>query len=99
MNEVRPQRPRERNVARMVLGIVLLLLGLAAGVFFFRLLDEYLSADATWANEPLLSPEARRFGASLVKQAAFRRMTFFGPISLGFAVAGLVFTVVGARKT
>ena len=42
--------------------------------------------------------EARRFGVSLIKRAAFKRMTLFGPIAGGLGVVGVVLTVLGLRK-
>jgi hypothetical protein len=88
----------KRNVALIVVGIVLFLLAAGAGVVFLMNLNQYLSIEDRWANEPLLSPEARRFGVGLIKRAALRRMTLFGPISGGFGVLGLVLLVLGLRK-
>jgi hypothetical protein len=106
MNQAYPHHPQpaafapapKRNVALMVVGIVLGVLALGAGVVFLINLNQYLSIEAKWASEPFLSPEARRFGVSLIKRAALKRMTLFGPIAGGFGVLGLALTLVGARK-
>jgi hypothetical protein len=87
-----------RNLGLIVAGVLLFLLAAGAGVVFFINLNEYLSIEDTWASAPVLSPEARRFGISLIKRAALRRMTLFGPIAGGFGVLGVVLLVVGLKK-
>ena len=101
MNQTYPQQaqpPGTRNVGLLVAGILVLVVALGAGVVFAINLSQYLSIEETWAHESLLSPEARRFGVSLIKRAAFKRMTLFGPISGGFGILGVVLLVLGLRK-
>ena len=101
MNQTYPQqtqRAATRNVGLIVVGIVLAVVALGAGVVFVINLSQYLSIEEKWANQPFLSPEARRFGVSLIKRAAFKRMTLFGPISGGFGVLGVVLLLLGMRK-
>ncbi len=101
MNQAYPQQaqhPATRNVGLIIAGILLAVLALGAGVVFVINLNQYLSIEERWANEHLLSPEARRFGVSLIKRAAFKRMTLFGPISGGFGVLGVVLLILGFRK-
>jgi hypothetical protein len=90
--------PPKRNVALIVVGIALFLLAAGAGVVFLINLNQYLSIEEKWANEPFLSAEARRFGVSLIKGAALKRMTLFGPIAGGFGVLGAVLLLLGLRK-
>ncbi len=101
MNRAYPQpvqRPAKRNVGLLIAGILVALVALGAGVVFLINLNQYLSIEEKWANEHFLSPEARRFGVSLIKRAAFKRMTLFGPIAGGLGVVGVVLTVLGLRK-
>jgi len=93
-----PQQPATRNVGLSIAGILLAVVALGAGVVFIINLSQYLSIEEKWASEHFLSPEARRFGVSLIKRAAFERMTLFGPISAGLGVLGVVLTVLGLRK-
>jgi hypothetical protein len=88
----------KRNVALIIVGCVLALLALGAGVVFLINLNQYLSIEERWANDPLLSPEARRFGVSIIQHAAMKRMTLFGPLSGGLGVLGLVLFFLGLRK-
>ncbi len=89
---------RKRNVGLIVVGIVLFVLALGAGAVFLINLSQYLSIEERWENDPLLSPEARRFGVSLIQHAAMKRMTLFGPLSGGFGVVGVVLFLLGLRK-
>ena len=101
MNQPYPQqmqRAATRNVGLIVVGIVLAVVALGAGVVFVINLSQYLSIEEKWANQPFLSPEARRFGVSLIKRAAFKRMTLFGPVSGGFGVLGVVLLLLGMRE-
>ena len=101
MNQAYPQQPQQpatRNVGLSIAGILLAVVALGAGVVFVINLSQYLSIEEKWASEHFLSPEARRFGVSLIKRAAFERMTLFGPISAGLGVLGVVLTVLGLRK-
>jgi len=82
----------------MVVGILVFTLALGAGVVFLINLNQYLSIEERWADDPLLSPEARRFGVSLIQHAAMKRMTLFGPLSGGLGVFGLVLFFLGLRK-
>ena len=90
--------PAKRNVALIVVGILVFLLAAGAGVVFLINLNQYLSIEERWENDSLLSPEARRFGVSLIQHAAMKRMTLFGPLSGGLGVLGLVLFVLGLRK-
>ena len=87
-----------RNVGLIAVGIVVGLLAMGAGVVFLINLNQYLSIEERWSNDPLLSPEARRFGVALIRQAALKRMTLFGPLSGGLGVLGLALFVIGLRK-
>ena len=101
MNQAYPQpvqRPAKRNVGLLIAGILVAVVALGAGVVFLVNLNQYLSIEEKWANEHFLSPETRRFGVSLIKRAAFKRMTLFGPIAGGLGVVGVVLTVLGLRK-
>ncbi|MBX3193361.1 MAG: hypothetical protein KF819_40640 [Labilithrix sp.] len=89
---------KKRNVALIVVGIVLAVIALGAGVVFVINLHQYLTIEDRWANDPLLSPAARRFGVALVQGAAKKRMTIFGPISGLFGLVGLVLFGLGLRK-
>ena len=88
----------KRNVALLVVGIVLLLIALGAGVIFIINLNQYLTVADRWANDPLLSKAGRNFGVAIIKAAAKRRMFTFGPVSGLFGVGGLVCLVLGIRK-
>ena len=89
---------RKRNVALIVAGIILCALALGAGVVFTTHLSEYLTVEERWADDSLLSPEAHRFGVSIVQHAAMRRMTLFGPLTAGLGIAGVVLFLRGLRK-
>lgn len=88
----------KRNVALIVVGIVVFALALGAGVVFAINLTQYLTVEERWADDSLLSPEARRFGVSIVQHAAMRRMTLFGPLTAGLGIAGFVVFLLGLRK-
>lgn len=88
----------KRNVGLLVAGVLLFLLGAGAGVVFLINLSQYLTIEERWANDPLLSPEARRFGVSIIQHAAMKRMTLFGPLSGGLSITGLVLFLLGLRK-
>ena len=90
--------PAKRNVALIIVGCLVFALSLGAGVVFLINLNQYLSIEERWANDPLLSPEARRFGVSIIQHSAMKRMTLFGPLSGGLGVLGLVLFLLGLRK-
>jgi hypothetical protein len=90
--------PKRRNVALIIIGIVLAVVALGAGVVFLINLHQYLTIEDRWANDPLLSPSARRFGVALIQGAAMKRMTIFGPISGLFGLVGLILFGLGLRK-
>lgn len=99
MTPMTPAGPApKRNPGLIVVGVLLFVLALGAGAAFAINLSQYLSVEERWANDPLLSPEARQFGVSLVQHAAVKRMTLFGPLSGGFGVVGLVLFFLGLRK-
>lgn len=96
-NVLQPASPK-RNVALIVVGILLFAVALGAGVVFLINLNQYLSVEDRWADDSLLSPEARRFGVSIIQRAAIKRMTLFGPLSGGLGITGFVLFLVGMRK-
>ncbi|MDB4947111.1 MAG: hypothetical protein JWP97_6645 [Labilithrix sp.] len=85
--------------ALVALGALLLVAAAAAAVVFAIHANRYFSIEDDWAREAALSPEARRFGVSLLRRAALQRMSLFGPLAAGLAVVGVVLTSRGtARK-
>jgi hypothetical protein len=92
------QAAPKRNTALLIIGALLLLVGLAAGVIFIINLHQYLTIEDRWANDPDLSGAARAFGVRLIKGAAMNRMTIFGPVAGVLGVAGAVLLALGMRK-
>ncbi|MCA9590085.1 MAG: hypothetical protein KC657_32500 [Myxococcales bacterium] len=88
----------KRNVALITIGIVLAVVALIAGFFFVINLHQYLTVEDRWAADRLLSPSGRAFGVRLIKAAAMKRMTLFGPVSGLSGITGLVLFVLGMRK-
>jgi len=91
-------RAPERNIALIIVGVVLILIALAVGAIFLLNFYQYVTIADKWANDPELSPEARDFGVTLVKDAAMGRMILFGPISVFSGLAGAVLGGLGLRK-
>jgi hypothetical protein len=91
-------RQPERNVALIVVGAILLVIALGAGFVFLMNLNQYLTIEDKWANDPFLTPAARDFGVRIIKEAALRRMMTFGPVSGLFGIVGLVLGILGLRK-
>jgi hypothetical protein len=91
-------RAPTRNVALVVVGVLVFVLGLGAGVVFLINLNQYLTVGERWESNPLLSPEGRRFGISIIEHAAMKRMTLFGPLSAGLGITGFVLFLFGLRK-
>jgi hypothetical protein len=89
---------KKRNVALILIGCVLILLALIpAGLFLYNLW-QYATVEDRWASNPRLSSGAIRFGTRIVKDAAVRRMTMFGPVAMVLGLAGLVTGGLGLRK-
>lgn len=91
-------RQPQRNVALIVVGAILLFIALGAGFVFLMNLNQYLTIEDKWANDPFLSPAARDFGVRIIKEAALKRMMMFGPVSGLFGIVGLVLGILGLRK-
>lgn len=91
-------RQPQRNVGLIIGAAILLVIALLAGAVFLMNLNQYLSIEDKWANDPYLTGPARDFGVRIIKQAAMKRMMMFGPISGLTGIAGLVLGFLGLRK-
>lgn len=91
-------RPPQRNVALIVVSAILLVIAMGAGFVFLMNLNQYLTIEDKWANDPFLSSAARDFGVRIIREAALKRMMIFGPVSGLFGIVALVLGVLGLRK-
>ena len=85
-------------MALIVVGAIMLVIALGAGFVFLMNLNQYLTIEDKWANDPFLSPAAREFGVRIIQDAALKRMMVFGPVSGLFGIVGLVLGFLGLRK-
>jgi hypothetical protein len=91
-------RPPSRNVALIVVGSILLVIALAASIFFFKNLHQYLTIEESWGSDPALSGKNTEWIIELIKEAALKRMAIFGTVMGLFGVGGLVTGGLGLRK-
>jgi hypothetical protein len=87
-----------RNIALIVVGAILLVIGLAAGIFFVINLHQYLTIEDRWADDPLLAGKSTEWVVQLIKEAALKRMIIFGSVMGLFGIGGLVTGGLGLRK-
>jgi hypothetical protein len=85
----------QRNPGLMAGGGVLLFIAFAVGALFLYNLYQYLTVEDHFADLPRY---ARNLGVAIVKGAAMRRMTIFGPVSALFGAGGAVLMFLGFRK-
>ena len=89
-----PPRPAQRNVALIVVGVVLLGIGALAFAVFALNAYQYATAEDRFSD---LGASAG-FAVQIVKEASMRRMTIVGGIAGIFALAGVVLGLLGLRK-
>jgi len=88
----------KQNPALIAVGAIFLLIAAGVGVLFLMNLYQYMTVEDRWANDTTMIREARAFGVRIIKSAAMKRMTMFGPISGLSGIIGLVLLFLGLRK-
>lgn len=86
-----------RNIGMIIGGSILLVIALAAGVFFFINLHQYLTIEDRWANDPLMAHNTTWI-VELIKRAAMKRMVIFGSVMGLTGIGGFVLGGLGLRK-
>ena len=89
-----PQRPAQRNVALIVVGVVLLGIGALAFLVFAYNTYQYATVEDRFSD---LGASAG-FVVQLVKESAMKRMMIFGTVAGLLGLAGLVLGLLGLRK-
>ena len=89
---------KKRNVAMIIVGILLIVIALLPTAVFFYNLWQYSTVDDRWGSYTDIDPEARAFATDIIKDAALHRMMIFGPVSALFWLVGLILGGLGLRK-
>jgi hypothetical protein len=88
-----PARVPSRNVALIVCGSIVLFVGLLTLAVFAYNAWQYATVEDRFSDI-----EGAGWVVELVKEADYKRMLVFGPLSGVFLIGGVVMTVLGLRK-
>ena len=86
-------RPKQRNVALIVVGGILLVIGALAFLIFAYNAYQYSTVEERFSD---ISGSA--WVVDLIKESDMRRMMIFGPVANVFGIAGLILGILGLRK-
>jgi uncharacterized membrane protein len=86
-------RPKQRNVALIVVGGILLVIGALAFLIFAYNAYQYSTVEERFSD---ISGSA--WVVDIIKEADMRRMMIFGPVSAVFGIAGLILGILGLKK-
>ncbi len=86
-------RPKQRNAALIVVGIILFLIGGLAFLIFAYNAWQYATVEDRFSDIG-----GSKWVVDIIKESDMRRMIIFGPVAAVFGIAGLILGIIGMKK-